>query len=300
MLPNLIIAGVPKAGTTSLFRALASHPDIFGSSVKETEYFTPLLDGGELAPIEEYERYFSRCTTEPYRLEATPEYFYGGQRLIDEMKARLGEIRVVLLFREPRSRLVSFYRFKKAHMHLPADLTIEDYVEACESVPDDQRLARDRYAFTGIEGSYYDEYLPPWLTSFGNSLQILFLDDLIADPDGVLRRLAEWLDVDPAGFAPGGLVQDNRTTHFRWASLQRLALWAAARAEGFSQSHPRIYHRLVAAYYTVNGQPSVEPLPDHTAAHLNQLFLPHTRRLVGQLLDNGYSVFPEWLRYVPS
>ncbi len=37
---HLIIAGVPKAGTTSLFRALASHPDISGASEKETQFFS--------------------------------------------------------------------------------------------------------------------------------------------------------------------------------------------------------------------------------------------------------------------
>ena len=38
-LANLIIAGVTRAGTTSLFEALAWHPDICGSAAKETHYF---------------------------------------------------------------------------------------------------------------------------------------------------------------------------------------------------------------------------------------------------------------------
>ena len=44
-LPNLVIAGVPKAGTTSLFNYLAQHPDICPSDVKETRYFEPLRYG---------------------------------------------------------------------------------------------------------------------------------------------------------------------------------------------------------------------------------------------------------------
>ena len=38
-LPNLIIPGAPKAGTSSLQRWLADHPDAFGSVEKETYYF---------------------------------------------------------------------------------------------------------------------------------------------------------------------------------------------------------------------------------------------------------------------
>ncbi len=296
VLPNLLIAGVPKAGTTSLFRALAAHPDIFGSSVKETEYFTPLLAGGELAPIEEYERHFGGSVAERYRLEATPEYFYGGEALIDQLKALLGELRVVLVFREPRSRLVSFYRFNRAHMHLPADLTIEGYVAACESALHDQSKIRGDSTLMGIEGSLYDEYLPPWLSRFGDSLQVLFLDDLMSDPAGVLRRLADWLDIDPTGFASRGLTQQNRTTHFRWTALQRVALWAAGHAEGISQNHPRIYDRLVAAYYALNGKPFDERLSSSTTARLDDLFLPHKRRFARQLIEHGYSMFPEWLR----
>lgn len=39
VVPSLIIAGAPKCGTTSLFDYLIRHPDIGGSSVKETHYF---------------------------------------------------------------------------------------------------------------------------------------------------------------------------------------------------------------------------------------------------------------------
>lgn len=39
MLPNLVITGFPKCGTTSLFTWLADHPQVTGSTVKETNFF---------------------------------------------------------------------------------------------------------------------------------------------------------------------------------------------------------------------------------------------------------------------
>ena len=47
-LPNLIIACVTKAGTTSLFTYMVSHPHICCSSIKEVSYFLPLRWGSQL------------------------------------------------------------------------------------------------------------------------------------------------------------------------------------------------------------------------------------------------------------
>jgi hypothetical protein len=292
----LIIAGVPKAGTTSLFLALASHPDVCGSSVKETQYFRPILDGGAPGPIHDYERFFAKCTNEQYRLEATPEYFYGGSNLIDRIKSDLGDVRVVLVLREPRSRMISFYRFKKAHLHLPSDMSFDAYVEACEAVPRDQRLARNRSAYMGMEGSHYDTYLPDWLAGLGDSLRVLFFDDLIADADAVLARLVAWLNIDPAGFPERSLGRDNSTVNFRWAPLQRIALGIASRAEGLSQSHPGLYNRMRAAYYRINGAPSDERPKTETLAYLDRHFAPHNLRLAEQLRNHGLPALPDWLQ----
>ncbi len=67
-LANLIIAGVNKAGTTSLFYYLSAHPEICGSKDKETCYFLPLLYDQQVAPISEYEKQFSHCESERYRI----------------------------------------------------------------------------------------------------------------------------------------------------------------------------------------------------------------------------------------
>ena len=58
-LANTVIAGVNKAGTTGLYVALSSHPQIAPSSVKETRYFLPLRYGRSPAPISEYASYFA-------------------------------------------------------------------------------------------------------------------------------------------------------------------------------------------------------------------------------------------------
>ena len=55
-LPNLVIVGVGKAGTTSLFHYLRQHPDICGSDIKELRFLNPLRRGEPLAPLARFLR----------------------------------------------------------------------------------------------------------------------------------------------------------------------------------------------------------------------------------------------------
>ena len=95
MLPNLLIIGVPKAGTTSLFSYLNLHKEVFGSSPKEPGYFHPLRWGEELSAITKYEKAFAGYSNQKYAMEATPGYFYGGQKVSGKMKELLPNSRVI-------------------------------------------------------------------------------------------------------------------------------------------------------------------------------------------------------------
>ena len=106
-LPNLIIAGVNKAGTTSLFSYLTQHPEIGGSSIKEACYFLPVRYGNKVAPISEYQALFKDSLLCPVIMEATPGYFYGGYSLANEINKTLPDTKVIILLRDPVTRLLS-------------------------------------------------------------------------------------------------------------------------------------------------------------------------------------------------
>ena len=131
-LPNLVIAGVPKAGTTSLFSYLAQHPEVCGSDVKEPRYFNPLRLGGELGPIEEYTAHFAHCAGQRYAMEASPGYFYGGRTLARGLLEALPDPRVVLILRAPGERCWSWFRFVKTRLHIPKDMSFDVYLDRCE------------------------------------------------------------------------------------------------------------------------------------------------------------------------
>ena len=116
-LPNLLIAGVNRSGTTSLFVYLIKHPEICGASRKETGYYRVLYDGtAEFQPIESYMEYFKDCGDEKLRLEATPHYIYGEAVIASAIRRDLGEdVKLIFLLRDPVGRFVSAFNFHKAY-----------------------------------------------------------------------------------------------------------------------------------------------------------------------------------------
>jgi len=295
-LPNLIIAGVGKAGTTSLFWYLSQLPDVAASDVKEIQYFTPLSEGdGVLAPLSEYARHFRDAHGERYRLEASPQYFHGGQVIVDAMRTTLGQPRVIVMLRDPAARLWSQFRFMKSRLaDLPEGMTFEDYVAACRRVHDRaEPFSQDNRLYWAIEGGFYLNYLDPWVDGFGGDLRVGFFEQMAALPEQVTRDMSLWLGLDPAEAAGVNYSVENRTIQYRSKVLQRVAL--AANKEGALGGRRRLKEPLRRVYYRLNRKPEAETMSQDTRAELHALFAPGNAALATRLRKLGYHELPDWL-----
>jgi hypothetical protein len=292
---NLIIAGVNKAGTTSLFVSLATHPDVATASVKETRYFLPARYGQPLEPVSRYESYFADAGDRPVRLEATPAYFYGGAPLVERVVEICGDARIVVSFREPVSRLVSFFTYQKTRLRIPESLSFDQYVARADSLgPADFADPRNEPYF-GLRGGYYADFLPPWQEAFGARLRIIFFDELVADPQAVLRDLAKWLEIEPYGFQGADLSSENRTTGFRVRALQRAAIAFNDRLERFLRRHLGLKQRLRSVYYRLNGRAMSDAVRDEVRAALRERYREPNARLARMLHDADVTALPAWL-----
>ncbi len=295
---NIIIAGVNKSGTTSLFMYLSAHPEICPSRVKETQYFLPIRYGvEELPPIAEYWAQFSDYENTKYFLEATPGYYYGGRKLAERIKEELGSVRIILSFRDPIDRMFSFFKFKKSMLELDKFLTFDEYIKLCESIPPDQRVKRENNPYWGIEGGYYSNYLSDWIDVFGkDKVKIIFFEDMKKDPKSVLRVLCDWLSIESEMFLSNlDISIENRTVNYRIRALQRFALILNWQFEHFWRSHPRLKRRLRQLYYRFNGAPNEDVISPEVYQYLEQHFKPYNRRLAFQLTYLGYLHLPDWL-----
>lgn len=295
LVANTIIAGVNKAGTTSLFVSLSGHPQVAPASVKETRYFLPARWGRPLEPRATYEEYFASSGDHPIRLEATPSYFYGTDAVIAAMRDVCGpDLRVIIVLREPVARLASFFAFQKARLRLPESMTLEEYITEAEQRSDADFQDPENEKWFGVRGGNYADYLAAWYAAFGERLRVLFFEDLLARPAEVLGDVARFVEIAPDGFPKSDLSSENRTTGFKFRRLQRVALALNSRFERFLRRHYRLKNRLRGLYYRLNGRKSSENVAASLEQTLQDRYDEPNARLATQLESMGVPL-PAWL-----
>src|SRR5262245_35984407 len=103
--PDFLILGAQKSGTSTLATALGRHPDIYIPWMKEAHYFHT-KDARADAP--EYQAFFSDRQGERFAGEATPDYLYVAEAAIN-IARELPEARFVVILRNPVDRAYSAY-----------------------------------------------------------------------------------------------------------------------------------------------------------------------------------------------
>ncbi len=107
MLPNLIIIGAMKSGTTSLHYYLGLHPQIFMSKPKELNFFN--LEFNWPKGVQWYESHFLDKTK--IRGESSTSYtkYPTFKGVAERMYSILPEIKIIYLIRDPIERIISEY-----------------------------------------------------------------------------------------------------------------------------------------------------------------------------------------------
>jgi len=209
-LPNVIVIGAAKAGTTALYWYLAEHPQVFMSQVKETNFFAYGLDGeGNLlygdpevhhfpvTTLAAYERLFAETGGAAAVGEASPIYLECPQAA-GRIRALLPEVRLVCSLRQPVDRAYSDYQMYLRHRGQRLDPGRDLSPSSAWAQPDSRWMRIGRY----------HEQLCRYFDVFPRQqIQVHLFDDLKRDPVGVARQVYRFLGLDVA-FAP-----DVQTPH---------------------------------------------------------------------------------------
>ncbi|MBA2274793.1 MAG: sulfotransferase domain-containing protein [Actinobacteria bacterium] len=297
-LPNLLIAGVPKGGTTSLFRYLEQHPDICPADVKEIGFFSSLRrEGASLPSTESYRQHFAHWNGERYSMEATPAYCYGGLRMLRGIKAVLDRPRIMIVLRNPVDRLWSAYTFQRTKGHLPAVSSFEEYVSICI----DKRRKGEKQGpyFGGVTIGFYGDYLQDWFDLFGQDVKILFADDLFADPQAVVTELCRWLSIDENAVADFDYDVRNKTTHARNVAISRAVRTIKRTGDGLLKRAPSLERTLRQTYLRLNTGDLEEKLSTETRRRLEDMYLLSNVTVAQLLGARGYKRLPSWLTLEP-
>jgi hypothetical protein len=219
-LPDFLIIGAPKAGTTALHAALATHPVLYMSPVKEPKFFLtagppPTRGGGpgdsqtwreHVWRREDYEALFAGAPAGQLRAESTPFYLYdhAAQRRIRDL---IPNVRMIAMLRDPVERAHSNW----AHLWSAGLDPIGDFVKACAD--EDRRVAAGwaqfwRYTRLGR----YGEQLEHLYTVFPKE-QVLVLRyrDLVDSPVQTLDQICAFLGVEQGVVTE--VPRENVTAH---------------------------------------------------------------------------------------
>lgn len=304
-LPNLIIGGVNKAATTSLYTYLARHKDIARSSIKETNYFIPIVFGVPLKPIEVYSAYFKDHRARKYRMEASPRYIFGGTKLAQAIRDCLGPIRIIFVFRRPIDRLLSYFKHMKTTAEIPPEMSADDYARrSLQELPavlervngNSINVYRETIFVRGLAQGFYADYLEEWYSVFPDSIKVCFFEDLKKDPRAVVRDLFSWLDIDDSEYDSSKFTQENRSITHGNKSLFAIAEYINVRGEPFWRRHPRMKDMIRNAYCWLNEERADNAgFSKPILADLNSVYAPYNERLKALLCQRGYKDFPEWI-----
>lgn len=296
-LPNLVIIGVDKSGTTSLFRYLAQHPQICASDIKEVYYFERARRGEPLRSLDEYARHFQHCGGERYRLESTPSYFTGGDPVIRAIQETLWDPRMILILRDPVDRFWSYYNFVRAQTRISKDMGFDEYLETCLRLRRDGADGRrENFAYGALAGGFYADHLDDWLKGFGHRLRVVFFSDLVSDPQATVAELCRWLEIDAPVADRFDYRVENKTTQYRNRALQRVALAVNRRGRRFFRDRPGLRRALRGGYYAVNRDRRDNRVLDaRHRARLQEIYADSNARLADQLQREGYPDLPKWL-----
>lgn len=199
-LPNFLIIGAGRSGTTSLYQYLRQHPKVFMSRVKEPNYFA-FAEGGD-GPGAAWLRSTSITTRREYEALFADA---GGARAIGEASARylisaeaparirgvIPEVRLIAILRHPVDRALANYLGHRRDGFEPAasfEAALEDQERRrCEGWP--------LGAF--VDFGFYSRQLSRYYQLFPrDQLRIHLYEDLVRDAGGLMRDCLAFLEVD--------------------------------------------------------------------------------------------------------
>jgi len=208
VLPDFVIVGAQKAGTTSLYAYLTAQPDVLPATAKEVHFFDSCeWDRG----AQTYRAYFptrarvrlrSAMRSRPTLTgEATPYYLYH-PLAPERLAATAPQTKVIILLRDPVERTLSHYwhevRGGREHLPLRAALEAEPArlrgrEEALQNGAPQCRH-RDHQVFSYVDRSRYSRQVGRYLALFPPEQVLVLRSELLFGDDAqTIQRVAEFL-----------------------------------------------------------------------------------------------------------
>ncbi len=270
-LPDFLIAGAMRSGTTSLYRYLGAHPQV-AMAPKEIGFFTDHFDRG----LDWYSRQFGDATPSQLLGDATADYL-ARHSAMTRIADTLPHVKLVISMRNPVDRAWSHYLLLKTRGRERRPYSVANDDELDLIARDGDRAHGAFYLYHGL----YDSQLRRAVELLGrDQIHVSIFERMVTDPAATYRSLCAFLGIDAGNLPPNLGKKVNPYVTFRSLPLRRL-----------SQRLPGPLGRGLARINTK--RPDSPPrLDESQRERLDEFFAPRIADL-SELLDDDLS---EWRR----
>lgn len=235
ILPNFLIIGANKAGTTSLYEYVRCHPQVFMSPIKEPSFFAfegqesdnPWLRRGIITKFEDYAALFKEAKGKIAIGEASPIYLTNPQAPA-RIKHYVPDAKLIAILRHPVDRAHSQWQ-QEIRNGTEKVMDFSRAIQVRETLKDG--TVRQRYAYQNqyylLLKRYYDLFDP-------SHICVVLSEDLSSNPSSLLRKVFRFLDVDPTyvpdlsiRYNEGGLPRNRFWGFFYRGVLPFFTNWRA-------------------------------------------------------------------------
>jgi len=189
-LPNFLVIGVEKGGTTWLHTQLKNHPEIFLPATKEVHFFNKYNSNFVehnyfQSGIEWYAEFFKKCRGEKAVGEVTPMYICDPEARF-RIKKTLPDVKLIAILRNPIYRAYSHYWMARYKNH--TKLTFREAIEQREP----------RFIERGL---YYKQLKGYFQLFHSTQILIVFYEEVFSNTKFWLSEICRFLEVDPCFYS---------------------------------------------------------------------------------------------------
>ncbi|MEM8583200.1 MAG: sulfotransferase [Bacteroidota bacterium] len=203
--PDFIVVGAAKSGTTSLHKYLSQHPNLYLPELKESWFFclhnNPNQSIRKLFPQfnfpsswSEYQHLFSEADNDQITGEITPAYLHYHKLTIENIQKycrNWKDIRIIIILREPIDKIISHFKYTCRSGLEKKAISLSEALEKRE-----ERIGKGDiiYDLLYIENTLYYHQVKAYKQAFPKC-DIYLYDEFKKDPTSVLNKIVNSLNL---------------------------------------------------------------------------------------------------------
>jgi hypothetical protein len=213
-LPTFLVIGAARSGTTSVYRYLNQHPDIYMSPVKEPNFFAMESEGLDfrgpnenslawVTDLSDYRQLFRSSSGQKALGEASPLYLYS-PKAAERIHAFIPDARLVAILRNPVERAYSAFTYLR-------ERGSEEKASFVDALHAEDRRVREKWSHIWHYrrmGLYYEQLRRYYDRFSQDQICVVLYEDLCTEPQRILSQIYWHVEVD-ASFTPDTSLRHN-------------------------------------------------------------------------------------------